>query len=250
MGNGMQTEKKENTNKSNLLKTGVSLVKYGINFKTNIAMMIFFALVGAGAECMIVFAFLSAQQVWGLWLDIGALLLLCAAMFPSQILMSAGLSAMVQGSTYKKKLHTAIPVLMSMGGNLAAVAVVLLIRALGAWMVPERASELIMGMAGVGLLVLGIDILAAFIYKFFYLSMVIYVSLCICFGAASGYSTAVEGAVSRILPEWHINAPGAVVFCLAMVFLGGALQYMVYAAVYKHPFSKAAFGSNTAKRLV
>lgn len=244
----MQTEKKEN--KKGTLKTSVALIKYGINLKISIAVMVLFTLLGIGTEWLLVFAFPSRQWGWGVWLDMGALLLLCVAMYPSQILMSVGLSSMVQGSCYKKKLHTSVPALMSMVGNLAVVAVILLIRGLGAWRAPERASELILGMAGVGLLVLAIDILAAFIYKFFYLSMVIYMALGMCFGAVSGFYGVIKEEVSRILPEWHINASGAVVFCLAMVFLGGALQYMVYVVVYKRPLSKAAFGSNTAKRLV
>lgn len=253
MGNGMQTEKKKNkkgTLKKGTLKTGVALIKYGINLKINMAAMVLFTLLGIGMEWLLVFVFPSRQWVWGMWLDVGAVLLFCAAMYPSQILMSLGLSSMVEGSCYKKKLHTSVPVLISMGGNLAAVAVILLIRGLGAWRAPERASELILDMAGVGLLVLAIDILAAFIYKFFYLSMVIYVAVGVCFGTVSGFYAAVKEEIPHVLPEWHINAYGAVVFCLAMVFLGGALQYMVYVAVYKRPFSKAAFGSNTAKRLV
>ena len=42
----------------------------------------------------------------------------------------------------------------------------------------------------------------------------------------------------------------AVVFCVIMILLGNAIQYLVVRALYKRPFSKGAFGNAVGKKFV
>lgn len=234
------------TTKKDELKTYAMLIKHGINVKLNVVVMILFIFAGIMGELVVVFVDAVGQRMFGL--DFGALMLLCAAMYPMQLLMSANLSSMIQASAYRKRLHTAAPALLCLGSNLIAVTVILLIRGLGVWAMPHRAAEIMRGLVGVGFLVLGIDILASVLYKFFYLSMVIYMALIFFFSLGLYQQTLAEGmdfVVRRLsLP------PIAIAFCLAMVFLGAAVQYLLNRAVYKQPLSRAAFGNNAAKKLV
>lgn len=235
--------------KKNDFKTCVMLVKHGISVKLNMAMMILFILLGIMGELVVVFLNTANRLATGL--DFGALLLFCAAMYPTQILMSANLTGMVQASPYKKKLQTTAPALLSLGGNLIAIAVILLIRGLGVWAMPHRAAEIMSGLVTVGLLVLGIDVLASVIYKFFYLSMAVYLVLCTAWGTGIAYQGANgNGKSLTMIKMGSVPAPAAIAFCLAMVFLGAAVQYLLGMAAYKHPLAKAAFGNNAAKKLV
>lgn len=235
----------EKTKKDDL-KTYVMLMKHGVNVKLTMALMVLFIFVGIIIELGVVFMDTSGR----LMVDFGALILLCAAMYPMQLLMSANLSTMIQASAYRKRLHTAAPVLLCLGCNLAVLAAILLIRGLGVWAMPHRAAEIMRGLADVGLLVLGIDILASVLYKFFYLSMAIYVVLCSSLGFTTGYRQVLAERMDIVRRWLGMSAPAAIAFCLAMVFLGAAVQYLLNRAVYKHPLSRAAFGNNTAKKLV
>lgn len=236
--------------KKNNFKTYVALVKYGISVKVNVAAMILFVLLGIVGEITMVFV--DSMGYVGFMtsvLDFGALLLFCAAMYPGQLLLSTNLSSMVQASACKKKLQTTAPALLCLVCNLAAMAIILLIRGVGAWMMPHRAPEIMGGLVAAGFLVLGIDILAAMLYKFFYLSIAVYFVLCLAFGMFSSYRI-VMGVVSNYMGRLDVSAPAAIAFCLGMVFVGAAVQYLLNTAIYKYPISKAAFGSSTVKKLV
>lgn len=225
----------------------MGLLKYGMSVKQCLGSMILFIVVGIAFEMMSVLG--SGVIFWNRSLDFGGLFLYSAAMYPAQILMSLDISGMVQASPYKKKIQTGAMSFASLCGNLTALAILLLVRGLGAWILPERAP-LIWGMLpAIGIMGLGLSIMGAIMYKFYILSIIVLAVIFAIFGGINSYQDimAVEYD-SGIMGS--MSVPVGVAFCLAMILLGNAAQYLIARALYRRPFSKGAFGSAAGKKFV
>ena len=223
--------------KRNELMTCFKLLKYTMNAKMSIATISIFFAVGTLFELVTVFA--GNRITFQTWLDYGALFLFTAAIYPAQLTYSMDMSSMVQSSAYKKKIQTLFPAILSCMSNLTVMAFLLLIRRLGAQLQPDRVLQIWTGMFFNGILLLFMNMMTVLIYKFYVVTIVLFAIVC---GAlASAWS--VRPFMGDIVGwEIVISAPFIILFCLTMVFVGNLIQYFLAKAIYKHPFSKRAFG--------
>ena len=208
-----------------------------MNPKMTIVSIIIFISVGTLFELLTVFA--GNRISFQTWLDYGALFLFTAAMYPAQLIYSMDMSSMVQSSAYKKKIQTLFPAILSFTFNLTIMVFLLLIRGLGAQLRPDKMLQIWTGMFFNGILLLFMNLMTVLIYKFYVLTMVLFAAAC---GAlASVWSVQ---PFMRDIVGWEsvISAPFVILFCLVMVFVGILIQYFLARAIYKHPFSKRAFG--------
>jgi len=229
------------------LITCVRLMKYGMSAKQCFGTMILFMVIGIVMEMLTVLG--AGGLVWNTTLDFGAIFLYSAAMYPAQVLMSLDISGLVQASPYKKRIQTGAMSFASLCGNLAAMVILLLLRALGAYMAPERAPLIWGTLPAIGIAGFALSIMGALMYKFYVLSVI---ALAVIFGTFGGMiryqeETGIENAAGILS---GMSLPAAIAFCFAIIFLGNAIQYLVARALYKRPFSKGAFGSAAGKKFV
>lgn len=227
--------------------TSVRLIRYGMNVKQCLGAMLLFIVIGIAFEIMNMLGMEEYRNMVGI--DFGALLLYSAAMYPTQILMSLDLSGMVQASPYEKGIQTSVMSFVSLCGNLAALAIVLLVRGLGAWIVPQRAAMIWYDLPVIGLMGLGLSIMGVFLYKFYILSLIV---LAVVFGGAGSW-IAVAGYMGmgtgmNILGRMPL--PASIAFCAAMILLGNGIQYLIARMIYKRPYSKGAFGNAVGKKFI
>lgn len=225
----------------------MKLIKYGMSAKQSFGTMILFMVIGTAFELMAVLGVNNSTNTF--WIDFGALFLYSAAMYPAQILMTLDISGMVQASCYKKRIQTSAMSLASLCGNLGALAILLLIRALSACIMPERAYLIWDSLPAVGILGLSLSIMAALMYKFYILSIIVLAGIFGTFSSLIGYQNfmGMEAApgILRGMP-----LPAAIAFCIVMILLGNGIQYLVARAIYKRPFSKGAFGNAIGKKFI
>lgn len=221
-------------------------MKYGMSAKQSFGTMFLFVVIGIAFEIVTMLG--VGGQPFG-WLDFGALFLYSAAMYPAQVLMTLDISGMVQTSPYKKQIQTGAMSFASLCGNLAALVILLLVRGLGAYIAPERAIQIWGTFPLIGIMGLGLSIMGALMYKFYILSIVV---LIVIFGTA-GTLGSFQGGMEMENSAGFLNSMSpsmAMVFCVIMILLGNAIQYLVVRALYKRPFSKGAFGNAVGKKFV
>lgn len=221
-------------------------MKYGMSAKQCFGTMILFMVIGIAFEMVTVLGI--GAYPFG-WLDFGALFLYSAAMYPAQILMTLDISGMVQASPYKKQIQTGAMSLASLCGNLAALVILLLIRGLGACIAPERALLIWETFPLIGIMGLGLSIMGALMYKFYILSIIVLALIFGTAGSLGGFQGGLEAGNDAGLLN-SMSPAVAVVFCVIMILLGNAIQYLVVRALYKRPFSKRAFGNAVGKKFV
>lgn len=225
--------------------TCISLTKCGMSAKQTFGTMILFVVIGIAFEMMLVLG--VRNRIISLWSDFGALFLYCAAMYPGQLLMTLDISGMVQASRYKKVIQTSAVSFVSLCGNLGALAILLLVRVLGAHIMPERADLIWGTLPIVGIMGLGLSIMGVLMYKFYIVSILVLTGVYGLSGGLMGYQNGM-GMEGGILPAMPL--PAAIAFCIAMIFLGCGIQYLTARAIYKRPFSKLAFGNAVGKKFV
>ncbi|MCM1065300.1 MAG: hypothetical protein NC420_12715 [Eubacterium sp.] len=229
--------------------TCVRLIKYGMSAKQCFGTMLLFMVIGIAFELMIVLGRGVGERYIGLQVDFGALFLYAAAMYPSQILMTLDISGMVQASPYKKRIQTSAMSFCSLCSNLVMLAIILLVRALGACLMPQRAAWIWASLPVIGIMGLGLSIMGALMYKFYILSVIL---LAVVVGGGANYmgyrSVMVADNTSGILGGAPL--PVAIMFCIAALFVGNGTQYLIARMIYKRPFSKGAFGNAVGKKFI
>ncbi len=205
------------------------LARYGVSAKGNMICMVIFFITGT------VFGFLPPEGdifLKSLWSD---LLVICAAMFPSQLLISTDLAFLVQTSPYKKKLQTGLLVKVTFICNFVALIWLLLLKIVSGVLyhsVNTRLSSLVV----TGILLLFITALNSVIYKFFLLTFIgIYV-----FALASGLLVA-NGKGAFLISA--VSPVCTVVFSFCCIILGSLLEYGISKLIYKQELSRFAFGA-------
>ncbi|MCM1283110.1 MAG: hypothetical protein NC180_01955 [Muribaculaceae bacterium] len=216
-------------------KMGLKLIKYGLSMKGNMAMCIIFFVVGLVLECI---PPMRTTYMRNSGFEMGALFMLCAMMFPAQMIISMDVGSLAQTSAYKKKLQTSIPVMVSGAGSLFSLTIIVLIRLVsvglggGVW---ELQDIFVIGVMDFLLLVY-----FGFVYKFFVPSLVILYVVMI------GYSFT-RGLLEAVISDngWQLTlSPAASIICAYVLLLAGlGIQYLIMRAVYKREFSRAAFGA-------
>lgn len=224
----------------------IGLVKYGMSVKQCFCTMTLFMVIGIAFEMMTLLW--TNGILMNRVLDFGALFMFSAVVYPVQMLITLDITGMVQASPYKKRIQTSAMSLISLWGNLVVLVILLLIRGLGAWLVPERAAVIWNTLPTVGILGLGLSVMIALAYKFYIVSVIVMILV---FGASGGFNGIYRiGEMETPGMTDGLSPAAAIGFCVIMIFLGNALQYVINRVIYKRPFSKWAFGSALGKKFV
>ena len=88
-------------------------------------------------------------------------------------------------------------------------------------------------------------IFTVIMYKYFWIAMVVLYVLMMGIGGRAGYLSVVNGPQAGLFA--NVPVIGNVAIAYAFVFLGVGIAYLISLALYKRPFSKAAFGAVMSK---
>ena len=210
------------------LKTGFSIVKFGLSIKMQLTFAVVFLAFG------FVFEFITAGTNF-----LGGFYIVLSAMFVYQLIVSADISTMVQTSPYKKRLQTTLPMLACTPLMLLGYTVVVGIRyylftnAADA----EAANTVLSGMFAIGWIIFFTTVYMGLCYKFFVAAMVLLFIFVI---PVSGIGF--NDAIGAMIME-SMGFAGVALFGYAAITVGCFLGFLLSKALYKYELSKMAFGA-------
>ena len=227
----------------NDLRKAFELMKFGIcvNKGINIGALVLFTVVGLVGETF----YLATGFTMNYGFDIFAFLLLAALSFPTQFMVTTDVSHIVQTSSYKKKIQTKMFAEVSLITSLAALTFLIFIRTIAGVVHPNLAAKLWNDIPIVGIMTMMILIFTVIMYKYFWIAMVVLYVLMMGIGGRAGYLSVVNGPQAGLFA--NVPVIGNVAIAYAFVFLGVGIAYLISLALYKRPFSKAAFGAVMSK---
>lgn len=211
------------------LKMGFQIMKYGLNAKYSVFVLVICLLAG------ILFGLFIPVGMGGLYLGM-------AAMLVAQLIFSVSVSTMVQTSPQKKRLQTTIPTLMSGIFLFLANTINLILTWLGYVRIKNNTNPFVTITMESGELETGILFtsgLMIFIMLYTFLSMKHFGLGTILFlgGFIGGYRYLQVGEVSYlIMPTW-----AAVLLSYGMIVIGCVMMYGISCATYKREYSKRTF---------
>lgn len=219
------------------------LMRYGVMVKGNFLMMVIFFIAGTVLEMMgFGVQIEDATSSYGRF--IGSVFILCAAMFPGQLLVSTSLASLVQTSSYKKRIQTSMLAKLNVFCNFTAVTWIVFLRLVHGLVYHEDMAGQMDSLLLTGLFVLLFNLFGIIMYKYFVASIFIIVFFSMTFQMldnwlSGGYAPAV----------FHLHPLLAVGFSYGMLIVGGLLSYWISKAVYKKELSRIAFGTAAAKQI-
>lgn len=218
-------------------------MKFGIcvNKGINIGALVLFAVIGLAGELF----YLGTGFTMNYGFDFFAFLLLASLSFPAQFMVTTDVAYIVQTSSYKKKIQTKMFAEVSLITSLAAMTLLIFTRVIAGGVHPELAAKFWGDIPEMGMLAMAVLIFSVVMYKYFWIAMILLYVLAIGISGSAGYLS-VAGGSSDILFE-NIPVAGDILLAYAFVFLGVGIAYLISLALYKKPFSKAAFGALMSK---
>lgn len=227
----------------NELRKAWELIKFGVcvNKVINILFLIIFVAIGIVGEIF----YLSTGISFSYGFDISAFLLLAAVSFPAQFLITNDVAHVVQTSSYKKKIQTKMFAEVLLVTTLFAMTVFVLARAIATAIHPEFADKFWADVPWLGALTLLLLVFTEVIYKYFWAALIALYVFLMFVGGIAGYQTAVSGTNAFLQNRLPIAGNIVIGYVLAIVGVGAA--YLLSLAIYKKPFSKAAFGAAMSK---
>ncbi len=219
------------------LKLGFKMMKYGhsakLSFVASILMVVFGLLlstVGITAE---------SSFLGGYFIMLAALLLM-------QLLATVNAANLVQVSPAKKKLQTRIPALFSVVLMLAGYLFSVIIAGVVVCTRPERAGNVNNYMIITAIIMGVIMMYYGACYKYFVVSTVLFL---VVFLAGTPLINGSLQLVFMPFTDSRANFGLAALIGLAVILLGGLLQYLISLALYKAPISKLALGATLRKQM-
>lgn len=204
------------------LKMSIKLMPYCTNWKSTLAGMVIFFVIG-----------LVFEIAMGGEMPAGVIFMMMAGIFPAQLLTSLSVSSLVATSTYKRKLQTDYSTVIIFVTSLIAWTVCCATRYFNYVSDGAVAGMVINGMLGTALIMLVLAIYMALAYKVYWIAFTIFiVSYLVIYVLIS-------------LPFEYLNHaftsfPVAVVFGYVMVFVSTLVHNLLTKAVYKIPMHKMA----------
>lgn len=227
----------------NDLRKAWELIKFGVcvNKTLNIIFMVVFLALGIAGEIFYLGTGISLSYTF----DISAFFLLAALSFPVQFLVTNDVAHVVQTSSYKKKIQTTMYAEVALIATLIAMTLFVAGRLIASAIHPEFAAKFWADIPWMGGLTLIILIFTVLIYKYFWIAMILLYLIVMAISSVAGYQSVVSGTslfLSNSLP-----APVSILIGYVLAILGVGITYLVSLAIYKKPFSKAAFGAAMSK---
>lgn len=196
------------------------LIRYGLNFRLQLSMGLFFLIVGLLVEILTK----GASFIGGFYMILS---LLCSF----QCIISTDVSTLVQSSPYKRKIQVVFPYLFTMPLILLAFTLVVVLRLYFVHLDPETYIQHTNGILVLGG-VLGLTILYfGFAYKYFVASSIVFA--CICCSVVGLFSHPAEALCQSL--------PLAIAVSYLMILVSSLLSYLFSSLLYRRNLSRTAF---------
>ena len=227
----------------NDLHKAFELMKFGIcvNKGINIGAVVLFTVVGLVGECI----YLGTGFTMNYGFDLFAFLLIAVLSFPAQFMVTTDVSHIVQTSSYKKKIQTKMYTEVSLVFSLIAMTLLVFTRVIAGVAHPDLAAKFWSDLPMMGILTLIVWIFTAVMYKYFWIAMILLYVIIMGISGSAGYLSVVKGPQDGLFAK--VPVLGNIVIAYAFVLLGVGISYLISLALYKKPFSKAAFGAVMSK---
>lgn len=221
----------------NDIKMGFKVLKYGLNFKTNIVFAIMFMILGVLLD-MNDSTFIAAFYIPLVGIYFG------------QIAHSIVQSTMVQTSSNKKKMQTKIPVVIMGSIMLLYNTVVVTSRMLMLYWRPESKAVYAESMLWGGLMTLVIMLYFAFAMKFYWPATICFFVVFYALFMGAMFSTTataiLESSNFTIMLEFArvdvgVSVGIAIAFSYVCILLGSAINYGISVLLYNKDYSKMNF---------
>ena len=221
-------------------KLGLKILRHGYGLVMNIIQGIAFLVLGLCFLFLETFFFNSYRGGMP-----GQVVLMCIGMLPVQMLYSLSASNLVLTSPIRKKLQTSVPAQLTWGCMTLLYLMIVLIRTVMTWNLPELRSSVCNDMVMLGLVAMIIMLYMGIAYKYFMISMIFLIPVI--------YSSVYVGMQTDL--RWGIfnqsNASLilATVMGLVCIAAGAMGQYLLSLLLYKKPLSKMAQAAPLRKEL-
>lgn len=222
----------------NDLRKAFELMKFGIcvNKGINIGVLVLFVVIGLVGETF----YLATGFTMNYGFDLFAFLLIAVLSFPAQFMVTTDVSHIVQTSSYKKKIQTKMFAEVSLITSLAAMTFLVFIRTIASAVHPDLAAKLWNDIPIAGIMTMMVLIFTVIMYKYYWIAVFM-----MGIGGRAGYLSVVKGPQDGLFAK--VPVLGDIVIAYAFVLLGVGISYLISLALYKRPFSKAAFGAVMSK---
>ena len=222
----------------NDLRKAFELMKFGIcvNKGINIGVLVLFVVIGLVGETF----YLATGFTMNYGFDLFAFLLIAVLSFPAQFMVTTDVSHVVQTSSYKKKIQTKMFAEVSLITSLAAMTFLVFIRTIAGVVHPDLATKLWNDIPIAGIMTMMVLIFTVIMYKYFWIAVFM-----MGISSRAGYLSVVKGPQDGLFAK--VPVLGDIVIAYAFVLLGVGISYLISLALYKRPFSKAAFGAVMSK---
>lgn len=219
------------------LKLGFKMMKYGHSAKLSFVASIL----------MVVFGLLLSAV--GIMTDnsfFGGYFIMLAALFLMQLLATVNAANLVQVSPAKKKLQTRIPALFSAALMLAGYLFSVIIAGVVVCTRSEYAGNVNNYMITTAIIMAVIMMYYGACYKYFVVSTVLF------FVVFLTSAPLINGDLQFVFTPFsdsRANFGLAALIGMAVILLGGLLQYLISLALYKAPISRWALGATLRKQM-
>lgn len=227
------------------LRKAIRLTKYSLSLKMNLICMVTMLVLGLLMEwvfCYVNDYQANAMTVPFLPISMGTFFIICAALFPAQMVISLDVGTMVQTSPYKRKLQTLFPTVLNGVSMTIALLLVVLIRGIS-WVLTGK-DYVWDSLLYVGVIAAVLMVYSMFVYKFFVLSIIVLYFVMFFGGFTWGIITK-TGRFSFLSKDFAANLSPvvAVLLSIGMIVIASMIHYGATRLLYKRPLSKYAFGA-------
>ena len=222
----------------NDLRKAFELMKFGIcvNKGINIGVLVLFVVIGLVGETF----YLATGFTMNYGFDLFAFLVIAVLSCPTQFMVTTDVSHIVQTSSYKKKIQTKMYAEVSLIFSLIAMTMLIFTRVIASAVHPDLAAKLWNDIPIAGIMTMMVLIFTVIMYKYYWIAVFM-----MGIGGRAGYLSVVKGPQDGLFAK--VPVLGDIVIAYAFVLLGVGISYLISLALYKRPFSKAAFGAVMSK---
>lgn len=218
---------------------GIQFMRFSMSKYTNVIMMIVFFFLGLAMELMESTGVVPRDMGGYFPIGIGAIFMICAAMFPSQMIVSLTVCTMAQASPYKKKLQTSVFTVFLLVSSLVIFTLIVVIRCAGAVLQPELSMEEL-DFLPVGVFAAFIILYSGVVYKFFIVSVILLWLTMMGIGGFYGFMIGAGDDVLRLQGLAGVGPVMSIAASYLLILVSAGLEYLISVALYRFPLSKFA----------
>lgn len=177
----------------------------------------------------------------------GAYLMMLVSVYPTSLLYQLCSSQLIESSPCRKSMMTAVPTVLMLCMNMVSYLLLIGIEGIRIMVVgtPQAAEQSTLVILSCGIILVILDLYAAFGQKYYVLSLILMAGSLVSFFGLCGMYGHGDALLRKLFP---LSVPAAIIVGLCLAFLGSLLQYGAYLLVYKKPMSPFVLNSILRQR--